>query len=183
MKTASVPVIVFLLLLVCMASGCGGEPTGSGQTTGGSSSEGVATTTGGEMDGGEITRATAARELPVVTISASGGEEVEVRAEVAESSLAQYIGLRGRENLPEDRGMLFVYDEEREMSFTMADTLIPLSIAFIDSKGRIVDIQDMKPLEEGLYLSVEPAQYALEVNQGFFDERGVEVGDKAELPG
>jgi uncharacterized membrane protein (UPF0127 family) len=66
----------------------------------------------------------------------------------------------------------------------MKNTLIPLSIAFIGSEGRIVDIQDMKPLDDDppSYVSARPAQYALEVNQGFFEERGVEVGDRAKLP-
>jgi uncharacterized membrane protein (UPF0127 family) len=80
--------------------------------------------------------------------------------------------------------MLFVYPEERELSFWMKDTLIPLSIAFMDSEGRIVDIQDMRALDDEPphYNSAEPAQYALEVNKGFFDEHGVEVGDEAKLP-
>jgi uncharacterized membrane protein (UPF0127 family) len=91
----------------------------------------------------------------------------------------------GRTALGEDKGMLFVFDGEQELSFWMKGTLIPLSVAYMDSEGRIVDIQDMKPLDDEPphYASAEPAQYALEVNQGFFDERGVEVGDRAELPG
>jgi len=70
------------------------------------------------------------------------------------------------------------------LSFWMKDTLIPLSIAFMDSEGRIVDIQDMKALDDTPphYTSAEPAQYALEVNKGFFAERGVEVGNRARLP-
>ena len=66
----------------------------------------------------------------------------------------------------------------------MRNTLIPLSIAYIDSEGRIVDIQDMKALDDDPphYVSAKPARYALEVNKGFFDERGVEVGDRTELP-
>jgi uncharacterized membrane protein (UPF0127 family) len=66
----------------------------------------------------------------------------------------------------------------------MRNTLIPLSIAFMNSKGRIVDIQDMKPLDDDLphYVSARPARYALEVNQGFFEERGIKVGDRADLP-
>ena len=80
--------------------------------------------------------------------------------------------------------MLFVYADEEARSFWMKNTLIPLSIAYIDSEGRIVDIQDMNPLDDEPphYVSAEPARYALEVNQGFFEERGVKVGDKAELP-
>ncbi|MCA3748442.1 MAG: DUF192 domain-containing protein [Rubrobacter sp.] len=89
-----------------------------------------------------------------------------------------------RTALGEDRGMLFVFDRERRLSFWMRNTLIPLSIAYIDSEGRIVDIQDMKPLDDDPphYVSAEPAMYALEVNRGFFEERGVEVGDTVELP-
>lgn len=114
-------------------------------------------------------------------ISASSGENVKVRVEIADNYVELVTGLRWRKNLPENRGMLFVYSDEEERTFTMEDTLIPLSIAFMDSEGRIVDIQDMEPSKEG-YVSAAPARYALEVNQGFFEERGIEVGDSAELP-
>ena len=87
-----------------------------------------------------------------------------------------------RTELAENAGMLFVFDREAPRSFWMRNTLIPLSIAYITADGRIVDIQDMQPLDETSHPSAEPAQYALEVNQGFFEERGVKVGDKAELP-
>ena len=63
----------------------------------------------------------------------------------------------------------------------MKNTLIPLSIAYIDEDGRIVDIEDMEPLDETSHPSAEPANYALEVNQGFFEERGVKVGDMAKI--
>jgi uncharacterized membrane protein (UPF0127 family) len=123
--------------------------------------------------------------LPTVTIHASCGEKVRVWVEIADNPVRRYIGLRGRESMPEDRGMLFVYPAEGPRTFTMADTPIPLSIAFIDSERRIIDIQDMEPFdgEPPGYESAEPAQYALEVNQGFFEERGVRVGDRVELPG
>src|SRR5215203_7432784 len=88
-----------------------------------------------------------------------------------------------REALAEDAGMLFIFDQEQPLSFWMKDTLIPLSIAYIDGSGTIVDIQDMQPLDETLHPSATPARYALEVNQGFFGERGVTVGDTVELPG
>ena len=122
--------------------------------------------------------------LPTVTIHASCGEKVRVRVEIADNPVRRYIGLRGRESMPEDRGMLFVYPAEGSRTFTMANTPIPLSIAFIDSERRIIDIQDMEPLDDEPpgYDSAEPAQYALEVNQGFFEETGVKVGDRVELP-
>ena len=118
-----------------------------------------------------------------VRIGTSGGS-VEVEVEVADDMDEMRKGLMGRTALAEDAGMLFVYPEERELSFWMRDTLIPLSIAFLDGEGRIVDIQDMRALDDTLphYTSAEPARYALEVNKGFFDERGVEVGDRAKLP-
>ena len=79
---------------------------------------------------------------------------------------------------------MIVFEGEQTLSFWMRDTLIPLSIAYIDAEGRIVDIQDMQPLDDvpPHYVSAEPAQYALEVNQGFFEEWGVDVGDTVELP-
>ena len=122
--------------------------------------------------------------LLTVTIHASCGEKVRVWVEIADSPVKRYIGLRGRESMPEDQGMLFVYPTEGPRTFTMADTPLPLSIAFIDSERRIIDIQNMEPFDDEPpgYESAEPAQYALEVNQGFFEERGVRVGDRVELP-
>ncbi len=127
------------------------------------------------------------RQVPptrTVAINASGGDDVEVQVEIADDMNEMARGLMGRKELAEDAGMLFVYPEERELSFWMRNTLIPLSIAYMDSAGRIVDIQDMRRLDDEPphYTSAEPARYALEVNKGFFDERGVEVGDRARLP-
>ncbi len=161
-----------ILLLLLLLAGCddgAADPGGGSATT---PSEPRAESTGTE--GG--------KELRKVIIDASSGEKVKVRVEIADNLTEWVTGLRWRKSLPENRGMLFVYTDEEPRSFTMEDTLIPLSIAFMDSEGRIVDIQDMEPSKEG-YDSAEPAQYALEVNQGFFEERGVEVGDRAELPG
>ncbi len=122
--------------------------------------------------------------LSTVVIDASEGEKVGVQVEIAEGPFEQMRGLMHRTALGEDRGMLFVYSDERMLSFWMKNTLIPLSIAYIDSKGRITDILDMKPLDDRPphYVSSEPVKYALEVNQGFFEERGVKVGDRVEIP-
>jgi uncharacterized protein len=107
-----------------------------------------------------------------------------VRVEIADNLFEQERGLMYRTAMEEDRGMLFVYKDERLLTYWMKNTYIPLSIAYIDSKGRITDIIDMKPLDDRPphYVSSEPVKYALEVNQGFFEERGVKVGDHAELP-
>jgi uncharacterized protein len=121
-------------------------------------------------------------QLPVLTIVNSGGERVPVQVEIADTPEERRTGLMGRSALAEDAGMFFVYDQEQVLSFGMKDTLIPLSVAYIDAEGRIVDIQDMQPLDETSHPSAEPARYALEVNQGFFEGRGVKVGDMVELP-
>ena len=157
-----------IILVLLILAGCAGESAGK------SSSSAVSS-------GATSAPSSEPRNL---TIETSGGEEVEVRVEVADSDSERARGLMGRTALGEDRGMLFVFEEEQELSFWMKDTLIPLSIAYMDSEGRIVDIQDMKALDDDPphYASAEPARYALEVNKGFFEERGVEVGDKAELP-
>ena len=122
-------------------------------------------------------------QSPVSTIVNSLGERIPVQVEIADTYAERQTGLSGRTTLAEDAGMLFVFDQEQPLSFWMKDTLIPLSIAYISADGRIVDIQDMQPLDETPHPSAEPAQYALEVNQGFFTERGVAVGDTVELPG
>ena len=153
-------------LLLLLLAGCGGSPGADA-----------------ESSGGDSTGAANAQDLRPVTID-SGGEEVEVRVEIADSPEEQATGLMNRTALAEDRGMLFVFPGEEVRSFWMKNTHIPLSIAYLDSEGRIVDLQDMKPLddEEPHYVSAEPAKYALEVNKGFFDENGIEVRDRAQLP-
>jgi uncharacterized membrane protein (UPF0127 family) len=168
----SVLVLTLVLLLLALA-GCDGGSAGS---TGTPSEPRAATTT----DSGKAS----ASDLRTVTLDASSGEEVEVRVEIADDTSEQMRGLMHRTALTENRGMLFVFPDEEIRSFWMKNTLIPLSIAYIDSEGRIVDIQDMKPLDDDPphYVSAEPARYALEVNRGFFEERGVKVEDRAELP-
>ena len=105
-----------------------------------------------------------------------------VEAEIADENSERTRGLMAREALGKNEGMLFAFDSEQSLNFIMDNTLIPLSIAYIDSGGGIVDIRRMQPLSEDTYPSDEPAMYALEVNQGFFAGRGVEVGDEVDLP-
>jgi uncharacterized membrane protein (UPF0127 family) len=180
---------VVLLVISLLISGCGG--TDAGESAGGNGSSDVSSASGAEgarRSGGEESTVTTSQASSLtsgkVRIDASDGGSVEVEVEVADDTEEMARGLMERTTLAEDAGMLFVYPEERELSFWMKDTLIPLSIAFMDSEGRIVDIQDMKALDDTPphYASAEPARYALEVNKGFFDERGVEVGDMARLP-
>jgi uncharacterized protein len=132
--------------------------------------------------GGEEDKApTETAQTPILSIINSDGERVEVEVEIADEPAEQERGLMERTELAENAGMLFVFDRELPLAFWMRNTLIPLSIAYIDAEGYIVDIQDMQPLDETSVPSAEPAQYALEVNQGFFAEHGVEVGNRVEL--
>lgn len=105
---------------------------------------------------------------------------VVVQVEVADSPEARARGLMFRTHLPENHGMLFLFEAPQRLAFWMKNTRIPLSIAFIDTRWRIVDIQDMDPPQPGaeipIYVSRAPAQYALEVNQGFFRRWGITTG-------
>jgi len=104
-----------------------------------------------------------------------------VTAEVAATDKTRQIGLMHRFSLPPDHGMLFVHDAPRMLSFWMRNTYVPLSIAFIDAKGRIVNIEDMAPHDERLTWSAGPALYALEMRKGWFAQKG--IGPGAEVKG
>jgi uncharacterized membrane protein (UPF0127 family) len=105
-----------------------------------------------------------------------------IRAEVARTEEEKSQGLMFREKLGPDEGMLFIYEGEDFLSFWMKNTPLPLSIAFLDQRGKIVDIQDMDPFNLRTHISVQPAQYALEMNQGWFKKNGVKVGDRVQMP-
>jgi len=101
--------------------------------------------------------------------------------EVAATSTARKTGLMYRKKLNKNSGMLFVYKQKYELSFYMKNTIIPLDIAFLDENFNIVDIQEMKPLDNTSIKSKKLAQYALEVNRGFFKKVGLSIGDKIEF--
>lgn len=103
--------------------------------------------------------------------------------EMAVSKAQRREGLMNRETLPEDFGMLFVWESAEQRTFWMKDTPLPLSLAFIDTSGEITEIVDLFPFDETKHNSQEPARYALEVNQGWFDVRGIEPGSKIQLVG
>jgi uncharacterized protein len=101
----------------------------------------------------------------------------EIRVEVAKAPEERTRGLMGRKHLADSEGMLFIFEEEDYHSFWMKNTLIPLSIAFIDKEGRIVSITDMKPLTLDSHTPPKRVLYALEMNQGWFSANGVKAGD------
>jgi hypothetical protein len=88
-----------------------------------------------------------------------------------------------RKELPEFHGMLFLFPREEMLSFWMKNTLIPLDIIFINAAYEIVHIaQNTTPFSEQLLTSGHPARFVLEVNGGFCQRHGVQVGDTVELP-
>jgi len=108
--------------------------------------------------------------------------DVPLQVEIAQTEETASLGLMFREDLPDTRGMLFVFPQQQILSFWMRNTLIPLDIAFIDESGVIVDLQHMAPLDESKnYISAEPALYALEVNVGWFEKHGIKVGAKVKF--
>lgn len=105
-----------------------------------------------------------------------------IYVEIADTPEARAEGLMFRPSLPEDRGMLFVFPEPQTLAFWMRNTSIPLSIAYIDRDGTVLEIHDMEPYSLESVSSRQPALYALEVNRGTFEGLGIEPGDRLRLP-
>jgi uncharacterized protein len=117
------------------------------------------------------------RELVSITV----GMDV-YHIEVAVTQEEQSLGLMNRKELKSNEGMIFLYQEDRKLSFWMKNTLVPLSIAFIAKDGTIKEIYHMKPESLTPVDSTHSVRYALELPQGSFKRSGVSVGDKIILP-
>lgn len=101
-------------------------------------------------------------------------------AEVASTDPDRMQGLMHRRMLPEHRGMLFVFPDVARHGMWMMNTYIPLSVAFIDDDGMIINIEDMQPHTRDSHNAARPARYALEMNLGWFRKRGIGPGMKIE---
>ena len=113
-----------------------------------------------------------------------GGSDAVLHVEIADKAHEQRKGLMGVETLPADEGMAFVFDGPSDTTFWMRDTLIPLSVAFVDDAGRVIGVRDMQPCEADpcpTYGVEQPFVLAIEANLGWFDRAGIEIGDHAEL--
>jgi uncharacterized membrane protein (UPF0127 family) len=113
--------------------------------------------------------------LPTVKLDVGGHA---VTAEVAATPSTRQTGLMNRFSLPADSGMIFVFARPSPQAFWMRNTYIPLSIAFIDKDGRILNIEDMAPQTDTTHWSLGEALYALEMRQGWFAQKGVRAGDR-----
>ena len=102
---------------------------------------------------------------------------LDVEVEIADNSETRRTGLMYRKSMPENSGMLFIFESDQRLSFWMKNTIIPLSIAYISSKGEIMEIYDMKPESLKPVDSINSVRYALEMNQGWFERNGVKPGD------
>ena len=101
-----------------------------------------------------------------------------LRVEVADTPAARSTGLMNRMSMPKNDGMLFIFDEPGYHSMWMKNTLIPLSVAFIDREGTILNILDMEPHTEHPNISAGPSIYAIETNKGWFAAKKVKAGDR-----
>jgi hypothetical protein len=104
----------------------------------------------------------------------------EIRAEAATTEEGRRRGLMFRDRLGDNSGMVFSYPEAGVNAMWMKNTRIALSVAFIDRKGRILNIADMEPFSEQAHASAGEAAYALEMNRGWFSKRGIKAGDRVE---
>lgn len=119
--------------------------------------------------------AASAQQLPMMELTA-GFHRIE--AEVAANNAARMQGLMQRKSMATQRGMLFVFDRDAQHCMWMKNTFLPLSVAFIDETGRILNIEDMQPQSEDNHCAAKPARYALEMNVGWFAQRGIKRGDR-----
>lgn len=125
-----------------------------------------------------------ARGLPAVslTVSGEGGRRAALVVEVAATQASRERGLMFRDSLAEGRGMLFLFAMDQAGGFWMKDTRIPLTIAYLDSDGGVLELRDGVPFDTVALLPQQPYRYALEVNRGWFERHGLGPGDRVDLP-
>ena len=115
------------------------------------------------------------RSLPRVKLSA-GMHQID--AQVAATPDQRATGLMHRKEMPQHEGMLFILEQPSQQCFWMKNTLLPLSIAFVEDDGTIVNVEEMKPQTLDSHCSVKPVRYVLEMNTGWFAKKGVKPGTK-----
>ena len=115
------------------------------------------------------------QSLPITTLKVGPHA---VAAEVASTPDQRSLGLMYRFSLPADHGMLFVFPEPQPLAFWMRNTFIPLSIAYIDADGRILNVAEMAPRSDATHPSRGDALYALEMRKGWFADKGIGPGTR-----
>ena len=122
-----------------------------------------------------LTSTQAQAQMPRIELSASFHR---IDAEVAADQQNRMQGLMNRRSMAANQGMLFVFTHPDRHCMWMRNTLLPLSVAFLDEQGRILNIEDMKPQTENNHCASSPARFALEMNQGWFASKGIKVGQR-----
>lgn len=120
-----------------------------------------------------IPAAAALAEMPRIELTA-GFHRIE--AEVAADQPNRMQGLMHRKSMAPNQGMLFVFPFPERHCMWMRNTFLPLSVAFLDDQGKILNIEDMKPQTETSHCAIAPARFALEMNRGWFSDKGLKAG-------
>ena len=127
----------------------------------------------------------AVAQMPQIELTASFHR---IQAEVAADQASRMQGLMHRKSMAPNQGMLFVFPNPDRYCMWMRNTVLPLSVAFLDDQGKILNIEDMKPQTEDNHCASQPARFALEMNRGWFADKGIKAGqrlgglDKSPLP-
>jgi uncharacterized membrane protein (UPF0127 family) len=122
-------------------------------------------------------RAQARAQPTLPTVKLTAGIHV-ITAEAATTTQSRTIGLMHRERLAPNHGMLFVFEDKAQQCFWMRNTIVPLTIAFIEDDGTILQLADMAPKSDVSHCSQRPVRFALEMEQGWFGKRGIAPGAK-----
>ena len=99
-----------------------------------------------------------------------------ISVQLARTPQQRQTGLMHRRSMPQQEGMLFVFDQPGVQCFWMKNTLLPLTAAFVDDDGTIVNLANMQPQTETPHCSAKPVRYVLEMNQGWFKQRNLKAG-------
>ncbi len=122
-----------------------------------------------------FTSAQASAQMPRMELNASFHR---IEAEVAADQASRMQGLMHRRSMATNQGMLFVFARVDRHCMWMRNTFLPLSVAFLDEEGRILNIEDMKPQTETSHCAANPARFALEMNIGWFSGKGLKPGQR-----
>lgn len=122
-----------------------------------------------------LTSAQTLAQMPRLELSAGF---YRIEAEVAANQENRMQGLMNRRSMGGNQGMLFVFTQADRHCMWMRNTLLPLSVAFLDERGHILNIEDMKPQTETNHCAAGPARFALEMNQGWFSTKGLKAGQR-----
>ncbi len=105
-----------------------------------------------------------------------------IDTQLAQTPEQRQIGLMWRKDLPQNEGMLFIFEQATVQCFWMRNTLTALTAAFVEDDGTIVNLADMKPQSDDSHCSAKPVRFVLEMNQGWFKKRGIQAGFKLTGP-